>query len=90
MSDTQEKINKNLDGGDTKQWRGHQMSRPSMEEFRKSNVDGVKVIQVIRVDSITGDGDGEPGHSPIRPIVEYFTLDGELLARVDGWKEDTK
>lgn len=62
------------------------MNRPSMENFRKSNVDEVRVIQVVQVKSITGDGTGEPGHSPIRQIKEYFTLDGELLARVDPWK----
>lgn len=63
------------------------MNRPSMEEFRKSNVDQVKVIQVIEVLSITGDGDGEPGHSPIRQIKEYYSLEGELLTRTDPWEQ---
>lgn len=48
---------------------------------RLSNVDSCEVIQVIRVRSIVGVGDSEG--TPKRQIAEYFTLDGELLARHD-------
>ena len=57
------------------------MSRPSMENFRKKMLMKSWLFQVVKVKSITGDGTGEPGHSPICQIKEYFTLDGELLAR---------
>ena len=62
------------------------MSKDATHKFRKpferlSNVDEVELIEVIRVMSIVGQGDGEG--SPIRSITEYFSKDGERLARVD-------
>ena len=47
---------------------------------RLSNVDEVKVIRVVEVKSIIGEGTKE---SPIRQITEYFSLDGERIARTD-------
>lgn len=64
------------------------MGRPNIDSFRSSNVDGVKLIQVIEVNSIFGDGTNEEGHSPIRSITEYYSLDGKLLATVDTWKAE--
>lgn len=50
---------------------------------RASSVDAASVIQVIQVCSITGAGvEGDP----VRQIVEYYSLTGELLARRDPHK----
>lgn len=47
---------------------------------RESNVDHVKVEQVIHVCSVFGKGvEGDP----VRTIHEYYALDGELIARID-------
>lgn len=47
---------------------------------RNSAVNEAKVIQVIAIESITGEGvEGDP----IRLVREYFTLDGQLLARTE-------
>jgi len=60
---------------------------------RLSNVDEARLIKVIEIKSIVGEGTKE---SPIRQIVEYFTLDGERIARtnylskvqnIHAWKE---
>ena len=42
-----------------------------------------RVIQVIETD-LELRGRGEPG-DPYRRVRQYYTLDGELLAEVDGW-----
>ena len=57
-----------------------------MSKFRRpferlTNVDEAKVIEVVEVFSIVGEGDGNG--SPIRQIREYYSKDGELLARRD-------
>lgn len=57
--------------------------------FRDSNVNSVKVIKVIEVKSITGDGLDEP-HTPIREVTEYFTLDGERIHITDTYAEKNK
>lgn len=49
--------------------------------MRLSNVNSVKVISVVLVNSIVGEGTLE---SPIKAIREIFTLEGELIARVDA------
>lgn len=51
---------------------------------RASNIERAEVIQVIRVFSVCGSG--EP-HDPYRSLIEYWSLDGELLARKDVWLE---
>lgn len=53
-----------------------------MERFKRrlSNVDGLKIIQVIVVSSIVGRGTPE---DPVRPILEYFDMKGNRLARND-------
>jgi len=44
-----------------------------------------KVIQVIFTDCLRGSGvEG----NPFRNIVQYWSLDGELLAERDQWQED--
>lgn len=48
---------------------------------RLSNVDECRLIQVIEVKSVVGEGDGEG--SPMRQITEYYSTDGLLLARTD-------
>lgn len=52
---------------------------------RLSNIDEAKVIQVIMVRSLVGEGDGIG--SPKRQIVEFFSTEGELLARHDNYKD---
>ena len=51
-----------------------------MKHQRLSFVDEVKMIEVIEVKSIVGDGTKE---YPITQIVEYFTPDGKRLARIN-------
>ena len=47
---------------------------------RLSNVDGVDIIEVVRVRSVAGEGTKE---NPYHTIIEYFSLlDGSRLARV--------
>lgn len=60
------------------------MKKPPVENFRDSYTDNAKVIKVIRIESYFGDGTKE---SPGRTIAEYWTLDGELLAVRDIWRE---
>jgi len=52
---------------------------------RTSNVNSARVIQVIEVKSIFGKGTDD---DPVRELVEYYTLDGLLLADVDRWQEN--
>lgn len=40
----------------------------------------VKVIEVIRVESVRGAGEEA---DPIRPVYQYYSLDGNLLAEWD-------
>ena len=47
---------------------------------RRSNVDSAEVMQVIRTRSLVGKGTED---SVMRPLTEYWTLDGKLLARID-------
>lgn len=54
----------------------------SIEDFRASNVNEASVIEVIQVKSYFGDGTEE---SIGREITEYYSLDGYLLCRVDGY-----
>ena len=61
-----------------------------MPKFRKpferlSNVDKAEVMQVVVVESLVGQGDGNG--TPKRLIKEYFSLEGELLARRDSYLE---
>ena len=54
----------------------------SIEDYRASNVDTAQVIEVIKVESLFGDGTEE---SIARKIIEYYDLEGHLLARVDAY-----
>ncbi len=50
---------------------------------RESNVDSVEKIEVIKVCSVFGEGiEGDP----VRKLIEFFDLDGNLIARVDTFK----
>lgn len=52
---------------------------------RLSNVDEVKVIQVVEVKSLVGKGvEDDPG----RQITEYFSLDGVRLARAEPFGKE--
>ena len=52
---------------------------------RLSNVDEVKVIQVVEVKSLVGRGvEDDPG----RQITEYFSLDGVRLARAEPFNKE--
>ncbi len=55
--------------------------------MRKSNVNTVELIVVIKTESICGKGTEE---SPVRVVIEYWSLEGELLARVDTFDEAIK
>lgn len=55
------------------------------EHRRLSNVDEVKVIQVVEVKSLVGKGvEDDPG----RQITEYFSLDGVRLARAEPFGKE--
>lgn len=56
-----------------------------MSKFkRNSNVNEAKLIQVIAIESIVGEGvEGDP----VRAVREYFSTDGVLLARTDGLED---
>lgn len=66
-----------------------------MKKFKRhSAVNEAKVIEVIAIESIVGEGvEGDP----IRPVREYFSKDGVLLARASSiedlhtgsWVSDT-
>lgn len=51
---------------------------------RNSAVNEAKLIQVIAIESIAGEG---VTGDPIRAVREYFSTDGVLLARTDGLKD---
>ncbi len=55
--------------------------------MRKSNVNKTELIEVIKTESVCGKGTEE---SPVRIIIEYWSLEGELLARVDTFYEAVK
>lgn len=49
---------------------------------RLSNVDTARVVELIEVCSIIGEGIDES--DPVRRLLEWYTLEGELVARTDG------
>lgn len=51
---------------------------------RRSNVDKAHLQNVIVIDSVVGRGTED---DPVRTIREYWSLEGELLARRDHWRE---
>lgn len=51
---------------------------------RRSNINSARTLTVIEVCSVIGLGEGEIA----REVLEYFTLDGELLARHDMRNDD--
>lgn len=56
------------------------MNKTSGKFRRLTGVNDAKVISVIEVKSLAGEGTEE---YPIEQITEYYTFDGELLARRD-------
>ena len=50
------------------------------ETVRPSGTDSAKVIQVIVTESVVGRGTEE---DPTRSILQYWSLTGEFLAKVD-------
>lgn len=50
------------------------------ETVRPRGTDSAKVIQVIVTESVVGRGTEE---DPTRSILQYWSLNGELLAKVD-------
>jgi len=72
---------KGLCGGCSKSISDEKKFRRPFE--RLSNVDSAKVQQIIVVESLVGEGTDDG--SPKRLIKEYFSLDGELLARRDTY-----
>ena len=52
----------------------------SKEFVRLTAVNEAKVREVIEIKSIIGKGTKE---SPVHEVLEYYSLDGELLARRD-------
>lgn len=49
--------------------------------IRNSNVDSAKLIQVIAVESVAGNGTED---NPFHRVYEYYSVDGDLLARTDN------
>jgi hypothetical protein len=45
---------------------------------RLTGVNEARVVQVIEIKSLAGNGDSE---SPMHEVTEYYSFDGELLAR---------
>ena len=54
-----------------------------LNPVRVSNVDVVKIEQVIHVFSVFGKGVED---DPVRVIHEYYTMEGNLIARIDPVK----
>lgn len=53
-----------------------------MARARARGTDEVKVIKVIRTESIIGDGTEK---DPVRRIYQYWDFKGNLLAKNDTW-----
>lgn len=59
-----------------------------MSKFsRLTGVNEAKVIQVIEIKSLAGNGIGIEG-DPLYEVTEYYSLDGELLARHNPFNPD--
>lgn len=57
-----------------------------MSKFtRLTGVNKVKVIKVIEIKSLAGEGEKD---APFYVVTEYYSLDGELLARHNPLKPD--
>lgn len=58
-----------------------------MSFTRLTGVNEVKVMQVVEVKSLAGNGvEGDPMYE----VIEYYTFDGQLLARHNPLKPDKK
>ena len=57
----------------------------SKEFIRLTGVNEVKVLTVVEVKSLAGDGTVE---HPMYEVTEYYSFDGELLARHNPTKPD--
>jgi hypothetical protein len=56
------------------------MTNPQKETVRPRGTDSAKVIQVIVTEAIEGRGTED---DPVRNVLQYWSLDGKLLAKVD-------
>lgn len=56
------------------------MMNPQKETARPRGTDSARVIQVIVTEAIEGRGIEA---DPVRSVLQYWSLDGELLAKVD-------
>ncbi len=54
----------------------------------RSRVGLAKRIEVIEVRTSVGRGRPGTDDTPVRGIIEYWSLDGVLLATYDQWKEE--
>lgn len=52
---------------------------------RQSNVDSVRIEKVVVVRSVSGMG---TENDPVRPVVEYYDMEGNLLHRIDKWRQE--
>jgi hypothetical protein len=52
---------------------------------RLSNIDEVKIMQVIEIKSLIGKGTPE---DVCRQLIEYYDMAGNLLARYDSWSSN--
>lgn len=73
------------DAGAENVWHNDTSSRrrPRIERFRKGTAEA-RVIEVIESTHTVGDGTHE---YPYRKVISYHTLDGQLLAERDDWKD---
>ena len=56
------------------------MMNPQKETVRPRGTDSARVIQVIVTEAIEGRGIEA---DPVRSVLQYWSLDGEVLAKVD-------
>ena len=56
------------------------MKQPNFQETKSA-----RVIQVIETVSLAGDGTGT---NPVYEVHQYWTLDGDLLAKNDPFSQD--
>lgn len=47
---------------------------------RDSNINSVKIVQMIKIESLIGAGTAS---DPVRQITEYYTMDGQIVGRRD-------
>jgi hypothetical protein len=56
--------------------------------MRASRIDGVKVVEVIEVDFIRGEGIND--RDPVRRVMAWYDMNGVLLGEHDDWADEQK